>query len=297
MSQRELFSQRNGRTRGYTKHDLLIILWQNIQGVIESHGLLDEQYGYSPDRWDISLKYEKYIDGISQIDSSTYFNRALRTRAGISYSRYSSNLQHSSMGTLPDSLNDIDVMFDFLEVLHGIVSNPRRKKGRISHASFNKEVGQKILRDAINDDLALYTTPYRMLENGQIVELDEGSLADLADEALSLAASNTPDTSLSSSMQDSIGLYMKRDATIAEKKAAIKEIAGALESLRKRVKDHLLSDDERDLFNIANNFAIRHQNSKQKLDYDADIWYEWMFQVNLAALVTTIKIIQTQTKK
>jgi hypothetical protein len=42
-----------------------------------------------------------------------------------------------------------------------------------------------------------------------------------------------------------------------------------------------LSKDEADLFNIANNFALRHHRATQRDDYD-DAWLTWLFYVYLA---------------
>lgn len=45
----------------------------------------------------------------------------------------------------------------------------------------------------------------------------------------------------------------------------------------------LLSKHEDDLFNIANNFSIRHHRENQKDDYD-DAWLTWLFYVNLSTV-------------
>ena len=49
-------------------------------------------------------------------------------------------------------------------------------------------------------------------------------------------------------------------------------------------KDPLTSNDEKDLFNIANSFGIRHCNDKQKTDYDSALWLSWMFYYYLATV-------------
>lgn len=52
----------------------------------------------------------------------------------------------------------------------------------------------------------------------------------------------------------------------------------------------MLKDDESALFNIANNFWIRHNNRKQKLDYDDEVWLRWMFYVHLSTIHTVLRI-------
>jgi hypothetical protein len=43
------------------------------------------------------------------------------------------------------------------------------------------------------------------------------------------------------------------------------------------LKNVITKNDEGDLFNIANNFAIRHDNEEQKTSYDRALWLSWMF--------------------
>ena len=67
--------------------------------------------------------------------------------------------------------------------------------------------------------------------------------------------------------------------------------ADVLVYLRPRLKEALRSEDERDLFKIANNFGIRHHNQTQKTDYDKPIWYSWMFYYYLATLHAALRLI------
>jgi hypothetical protein len=48
--------------------------------------------------------------------------------------------------------------------------------------------------------------------------------------------------------------------------------------------------DEGALFQIANQFAIRHHDRTQRADYDDDIWFEWIFYVFLATAKAMIRI-------
>ena len=65
-----------------------------------------------------------------------------------------------------------------------------------------------------------------------------------------------------------------------------------LEYLRPQVKSVLTSKDESDLFNIANNFGIRHHNEAQRTDYDAGIWFSWMFYYYLATIHAVLRLLQ-----
>jgi hypothetical protein len=62
-----------------------------------------------------------------------------------------------------------------------------------------------------------------------------------------------------------------------------------LEYLKPKIKEHLTSADEKDLFNIANNFGVRHHNDKQKTGYDAGLWLSWMFYFYLATIHVVVR--------
>ena len=64
----------------------------------------------------------------------------------------------------------------------------------------------------------------------------------------------------------------------------MRDLLDVLEKLRPQVKAEMLRGDEADLFNIANNFTIRHFNEKQKGNYDSLLWHSWMFNVNLSTI-------------
>jgi hypothetical protein len=51
----------------------------------------------------------------------------------------------------------------------------------------------------------------------------------------------------------------------------VRDLADVLEYLRPNVQTLLTSKDENDLFNLANNFGIRHHNDRQKTNCDAGL--------------------------
>ena len=56
--------------------------------------------------------------------------------------------------------------------------------------------------------------------------------------------------------------------------------------------EHCSKPDEGDLFNIVNNFGIRHHNDAQKTQYDKPIWYSWMFYYDLATIHAAVRLIE-----
>lgn len=296
------FSERNGRPRGYSSTDLATILWDSIQQLLASQGLLDQMFGYKRSDWSRKKLPEgatDYVKGkYEHEDSKVWIRRTLKARPDFYFSAHDSGQfwnAYSGNTSIPIMLrDDQDMLFDFIEALHDVVSTPNFDQKKFKHTSYNKSLGQSMLRNTINDELALNTTPLKILSNGQIVTLDDGAIADLASEALEVKSATKIHQNSVDALHQSISMYLKRGASLSEKKAAIVELAGSLESLRPMVKEHLLSKDEGTLFQLANEFAIRHQDNKQKSEYDKNIWYDWMFQVNLAAVLTVIKIIKNQ---
>ena len=61
---------------------------------------------------------------------------------------------------------------------------------------------------------------------------------------------------------------------------------------REEVKKVLKSDDASDLFNLANNFGIRHHRKGQKTDYDQSIWLSWMFYYYLATIHACVRLVE-----
>lgn len=70
-----------------------------------------------------------------------------------------------------------------------------------------------------------------------------------------------------------------------------------MENVRGEVKDLLNSEygvpkNEHDklIFDIVNNYNIRHDNQRQKTSYSKDIWYEWMMQYYTSVIIAFYKL-------
>ncbi len=86
--------------------------------------------------------------------------------------------------------------------------------------------------------------------------------------------------------------YRRHGSTLDDRRQAVRDLADVLEYLRPKVQSLLTSNDERDIFNIANNFGIRHHNDKQKTTYDAALWLSWMFYFYLSTIHVVLRKIQ-----
>jgi acyl-CoA synthetase (AMP-forming)/AMP-acid ligase II len=90
-----------------------------------------------------------------------------------------------------------------------------------------------------------------------------------------------------------------RRLSLSEKKEAIRELADVFE-WRKKTKGLTAVLDKKDesaIFDIANNFGIRHNNPKQKTNYDSGIWYSWMFHFYLATYHAVVRLLLKKEKE
>lgn len=92
-------------------------------------------------------------------------------------------------------------------------------------------------------------------------------------------------------------LFRRHGSTIDDRRHAVHDLADVFEYLRPRVKSLLSKQDESDLFNIANNFEIRHHNEAQKADYDGNLWLSWMFYFYLATVHVLLRKIERDSAK
>ena len=74
-----------------------------------------------------------------------------------------------------------------------------------------------------------------------------------------------------------------------EKENAVRDLADILESL-KDIGFSLGSKDDSALFNIINNFSVRHSNRRQHKDYDKDVWLDWMYIFFLSTVGAIVRL-------
>lgn len=75
-----------------------------------------------------------------------------------------------------------------------------------------------------------------------------------------------------------------------DRRHAVRELADVLEPLRDSIKSEMLPKDEREIFRLANGFAIRHNNREQIQLYDDSIWLSWAFYVYLATIHSVLRV-------
>jgi hypothetical protein len=135
----------------------------------------------------------------------------------------------------------------------------------------------------------------RLAETGE----DIGRLVRVVDEGrteLLTRALQTSDGSMQERVDHAIAQFRARAATVHDKRSAVLTLAGILEERRELISEKLATKDEGMLFDIANNFAIRHQRRGQHGDYDP-VFLDWIFWLYLSTVELTNRLLACQDSK
>lgn len=165
-----------------------------------------------------------------------------------------------------------DDFFDVLEFLYQHVSKPiegtMHSFGEcgMHWETFNQLLGRKEFREKANTVLAHYKHSYELSADGEVLHRPEAGFEPIFEADLP-----TTDQNVLSRVSTATLQYRRHGSTIDDRRQAVRDLADVLEYLRPKVKALLTSADEKDLFNIANNFGVRHHNDKQRTAYDTSI--------------------------
>ena len=240
---------------------------------LRERGYFDEFFGDNcPDSFEMELSpqevlAERYsVSGIWPIESTT--------RAGQNLASF----------------------LDLIEALDDLVRAPVTRSWHpfgVPHwdnTETSQRRGQEIYRWEVNRILEESEVPYTILprgaDAGYMAESLEADFADLADELAEIDNSDLKDR-----IDTAIALFRKRNGGRESKKSACVKLAGILEERRNLIKENLARSDESDLFNIANNFALRHHGDNQKDDYGPE-FLDWIFWTYMATVSLTEKLIE-----
>jgi hypothetical protein len=180
---------------------------------------------------------------------------------------------------------DDALFFTAIEFVYDHISKPT--EGRYHdygncgyHATkFDKKAGQREFREQVNEILADYGSGFQLTAAGEVEHTAATGLEPLMDADVEVLGSN-----IKGRVEAAVRKYRSRQSTPDDRRDAARDLFDVLEHLRDRARDVLSSDDERDLFEIANRYAMRHFNRSQKSDYDKPIFQDWMFNTLLAAI-------------
>jgi len=260
---RKYYSIRRGRSLDL---DGLKVLFKAILGQLSEKGYFAESIGFE-------CVDAGWIPGFVGHDANLYFVRHLRK-------------QH--LWPIAENLPAYseDDLFDVIELLYDLVSKP--VDGRMHSFGgcgmhwdkFDRSPGRADFRSEINDILADYGNGFELTMQGEITEKADTGL----DSLISAELPSKTEDAIKEKVREAIQLFRRRHSTLTDRHNAVRLLADLLERLRPRIRAAITSKDEADLFNIANNFAIRHDNDKQKTNYDRALWLSWMFYFYLATL-------------
>ena len=131
-----------------------------------------------------------------------------------------------------------------------------------------------------------------LLRNGDGYELSgEGEVWTLTPADVPLDLGRLGDAAVDDRVSAGVSKFRQHSATEADRRQAVRELADVLEYLRTTVGTQLPRWDENRLFEIANEYGIRHHTPQQKTDYDGEIWLTWIFYAYLNAIDLAIKLI------
>ncbi len=196
--------------------------------------------------------------------------------------------RHLKWPLIDDIINaDEDALFDVLEFLHDSVSEPIDKWHHSfggcgwHYIKFDQIAGQSIYRSQINELLRDYVNGYTIIESGEIEAIHPAELGELMQNELPCKPEEQQQ--VGERVNLAVKLFRNRHSGFTEKLSAVRELANVLEHLLPLLKATISKPDESALFNIANNFCIRHNDVHQKKDYSIE-WLEWIFHVYLATI-------------
>ena len=191
-----------------------------------------------------------------------------------------------------------DDCFTMIEFLYDHVSKPHEKRYHdwdncgYHYSKFDRDGGREEFRARFTLPLERYGSGWELSEEGEIVSLPPSGMTTLL-----TASPPTKDATVKEQIADATMRFRRHGSTIADRLAAVRDLAGVLEWLRPQIKTTLMKEDEQELFNIANNFGVRHMNQNQKLDYDRAVWLSWIFYHYLNTINAFLHMIERQERK
>ncbi len=281
-SKRPYYSKRTGTRKPDYELDLkaLRLMFLSIYGKFHDEGYFQEHFGYDCVDLDfVPGKLGKHIKGVFL----TTFRRDGLWPIAKQIEFYAE-----------------DDLFDIIEFLYDHISKPIPHHGDYHsysgcgwhYSEFDVEAGKLEFRQQMDDILSDYRGGWQLNEKGEIL-----SLPDRGIETLLSAPLPPSEPDIISRVDSAINRFRKHKSSLEDRRHALKDLIEVLEFLRPQAKEVLESKDESELFNIANNFGLRHHRQDQKNNYDRAIWHSWMFYYYLATIHACMHLIERKAKQ
>ena len=187
----------------------------------------------------------------------------------------------------PESWGD-DTFYGLVEVFHDLISRPRHRyyhpfnQCGWHYTEFHNGPARELYRWKVNSMLRETGIEYELASEGE----DLGRLVAVTDDARSSLVHRSLDESpvdVAGRVRHAVALYRGRESSIESKRSAILALVGILEERRALITQQLGKSDGGALFQIANQFNLRHHRSDQLSDY-SEAFLDWIFWWYLATV-------------
>jgi hypothetical protein len=176
--------------------------------------------------------------------------------------------------------------FDAIEYLAGRVSQGLPDSGGYHsygdcgwhYSQYDHQPAFANYRGQVNRILRRYGEGFVLSETGHIERLVSSEL-----ESLFGSVEPTADP-LSEEAQVSLAWHKFRQPDLVSTREAIQILVDLLEPYRPSVREHLGKEGDKALFKTADGLWIRHNDDRQRKDYDHEIWWDWLFSLYLSSL-------------
>ena len=256
----------------------------------------------SIDGFELSLAQltEQWLQIVNDFDANGYFDQVVPSACADGANDRERNLEMSDRLSdragiqivwpidMPEEFGVPDeLFFTMVEVMHDCVARPRQRRyhehGDDWHYfDFDIEPGQALYRWRINQLFARTNLDLRLADEGDdigfLIHSTDASRTDLISRVLASTTASATDP-----VARAVSKFRSRSANRLDKKEACRDLAHELEPIRSQIKVDLLSADEGMLFQIANQFAIRHNRADQHDEY-VDHYLDWLFWTYLATI-------------
>jgi hypothetical protein len=282
---KQYFSERQGRgpkaePLPFTEFRELVV---NVFDHFREQCYMQEAFGY--DCVDAGR-----VDGTLGSNPSAYFMRTIRRRGVWPY--WEDAQIGPDMWVAQHEEWDEDCLFDVVEVLHDLMSKPTNGSYHSfadcgwHYNTFDSAAGKAEFREEMNGVLRLHDPPYEMNDEGMVVEAGPAEFHTLLTATVPLGTEGE----ITSKLDSATKRFRARGASLDDRRVAVRDLADVLEALRNDIHETMLTKDEKELFHLANGFAIRHQNRQQRGDYDRLTWLRWAFYVYLATIHAVLRV-------
>lgn len=257
----------------------------------------------NPKQLSVNDLYQKIISLYLMLRNKDYF----KSEAGITASEVPDETKHKAVLMLDfqpfpieewtDEKGNEDNLFDIIEYLYDVVSKPGSLVDMTTDTGWNytdydnydPHTGRAEYISYVNAFLCRYRNGYELTKNGTILSIGNDGVQVILQADIPILGEEKIDKKI----EAAILKWRNRQVNISERREAIRELADVFEWLKKSkmLREVLSRKDESALFDIANNFAIRHHNPYQQQHYDEAIWFSWMFHFYLATYHAVARMI------